>query len=729
MSRIDDIAADRTPPLGTHNHLDGTDMKKAFVLLEVMNHMALVLKEAAARGHRIVVLNHKPLRESGPYRVPRELVDELIYIESWEDRPGLQRILEDLHQRYQVVGTYAGFEGTLPYEAALREMAGLPNNGADNVRFVLDKGAVRKKLYAEGLSELKSVLLSEARHWTQWRFKGSAILKPVNGTGSALCFTVSSLEELREATTKIEEAAVIDPLMKRYILDRGEFVLEEKAEGELLSLESLVYRGAIHPIGLSSRYVLAKDPVVEMGGTFPYSHPRLDEIIAKSKAIHESMKIFHGSTHVELMVPREGPIELIDFNVRFAGIESLISFNQAFGIPYEARLTDLACDIEPDLSFLERPPAFTAEVLLLPPPGTTELQELVFPPEAVFSRLFKEIGQKLTGKTDQLDHIGSFVVKADTEAEVNQKALEARRRAICNGKTLGDNINNQVIPPDMLAETPYPQEKETHVQHALQQPVAVSSTQARVDELLVRHVARHFQGEALATLQERFQKEHLVPLRGFCPPELFESIKEEASRIVERFGVARNLVLDITDGTPRHMTTVGQPIIKDHGPLIHALYFSPVLKDILSQVVGEELFTCPYAGEHYVISRLQRSGDTHGWHWDDYTYGFVLILEAPDYRDGGFVQGVPHTSWDKKNPDVHGALLKSQVNSYAFEPGDAYILKTNTTMHRVYPIRGNGRRTIVNTTWASAADLQQSITHETNDILFGGTAPGLASNQ
>jgi hypothetical protein len=89
---------------------------------------------------------------------------------------------------------------------------------------------------------------------------------------------------------------------------------------------------------------------------------------------------------------------------------------------------------------------------------------------------------------------------------------------------------------------------------------------------------------------------------------------------------------------------------------------------------------------------------------------------------------VPHTSWDKKNPDVHGALLNSQVYSYAFQPGDAYVIKTNTTMHRVYPIRGNGRRTIVNTTWASAAELQQSITHETNDILFGGAAPGLASS-
>ncbi len=140
-------------------------------------------------------------------------------------------------------------------------------------------------------------------------------------------------------------------------------------------------------------------------------------------------------------------------------------------------------------------------------------------------------------------------------------------------------------------------------------------------------------------------------------------------------------------------------------------------------MVGEELSTCPYAGEHYVISRLRKSGDTHGWHWDDYAYGFVLILEAPDYREGGFVQAVAHTAWDKRNPDVHGALLASQVRSYAFAPGDAYVIKTDTTMHRVYPIRGNAGRTIVNTTWANAADLATPKTHETNDLLFGGTGP------
>ncbi|MBA0051698.1 hypothetical protein E0L36_12570 [Streptomyces sp. AJS327] len=242
-----------------------------------------------------------------------------------------------------------------------------------------------------------------------------------------------------------------------------------------------------------------------------------------------------------------------------------------------------------------------------------------------------------------------------------------------------------------------------------------------VHGILETHFAEVFSGEALAEIQQNFQNEHVVPLRGFCPPELLKALQNEASGIMDEHGVDRSFNFDITDGTPRQMTTVGQPIIKDHGPLIDAVYFSGALKTLLTDVFGEEVFTCPYAGEHYVISRLGKSGDTHGWHWDDYTYGFILVLETPDYRDGGFVQAVPHTSWDKENPDVHGALLSSQVRSYAFQPGDAYVIKTNTTMHRVYPIRGETQRTIVNTTWASRSDLDRDMTHETNDALFGGT--------
>lgn len=241
-----------------------------------------------------------------------------------------------------------------------------------------------------------------------------------------------------------------------------------------------------------------------------------------------------------------------------------------------------------------------------------------------------------------------------------------------------------------------------------------------VDRILSEYLENNFTEKKIEELRAYFLTHSVVPLRQFIPPVLFSALKEEAENIVTAHGVARDFNLEITDNTPRHMTTVGQPVISELGSIIPAMYDSKVLIDIASRIVGEQVFECPYLGERYVLSSLSRSGDTHGWHWDDYAMGMVWVLEAPHPKDGGFVQCVPNTSWDKTNPDVHGAMLQQPIYSYAFEPGDAYIIRADTTMHRVYPIRGEGKRLIVNTTWAFADDLKRSMTHETNDVLFGG---------
>jgi hypothetical protein len=252
-------------------------------------------------------------------------------------------------------------------------------------------------------------------------------------------------------------------------------------------------------------------------------------------------------------------------------------------------------------------------------------------------------------------------------------------------------------------------------------PDSLSTVRApEVNDLLAAHWAGKFSAGRLPGFSRRFAAEHVVVLPGVCPPELTEAIRAEACGIIDRHGTSHRRVFAITDNTPRNMTTAGQPIIKEEGPLIDAFYFAPALLRLTSAVVGEQLHTCPYAGEHYVISRLAASGDTHGWHWDDYSYGIILVLEAPGYREGGFVQAVAGTSWNKQDPDVYGALLSGVVRSYALEPGDAYLIKTDTNMHRVVPIRGQGRRTIVNMTLASTADLTRPMTHETNDVLFSG---------
>jgi hypothetical protein len=418
--------------------------KKAFVLLEMMNAMLVVAEQAKARGYTVVALNHDPLCGSGPFAVPSGLVDEVVHVESWADDAAVGLLVKDLAERYQVVGTHSVFEATLPHQAALRELAGLPTTTVNNVRRVLDKARVRAKLYAEGLSALRSATLDEALGWTTWPYAGAAVLKPANGTGSALCFEVCSLAELHDAAATARAADVVNPLMHDYIRAHGGFVVEERARGELLSVESMVHRGKVNFVTLTGRYVLAADHVVEQGTQIPYHHPYLERIVARSEELHRSLEIHHGGTHLEVMVDGDGTVELIDFNARPAGFASPVATGEAFGVDFAAVLTDVGCGIEPDLSFVRRGSRFAVEMVVLPPPGATVFHDIEFPPGCIAARATKKYGQRLTGRADQLDAVGMFIVTGDTASQAHQAGLRARREVRFNGQPLGDNPNNEL---------------------------------------------------------------------------------------------------------------------------------------------------------------------------------------------------------------------------------------------------------------------------------------------
>ncbi|GGN22664.1 hypothetical protein FHR83_005590 [Actinoplanes campanulatus] len=424
-------------------------MTTSFVLMEMMNPMLLVAQEAKRRGMKIVVLNHSPLQTVGPYAVPDGVVDEYIHIQSWADDAAVQAIVRDVHDRYEVAGTYAGAEPTLPYDAMLRELAGLPHNDPGQLRRILDKRWVRRRLFDNGLSELRSASLAEALSWDAWPFRGRAVMKPANGTGSALCFLVGTLDELHAAVARAGQVTIANPFMREYIQGADDFVVEAEAHGELLSVESVVVRGEVRSIGLMGRYVLASDPVVEAGFQFPYPHPRLLEIFAKAKQVHECLGFRHGATQIEMMVPESGPIELIDFNPRLAGTASIVLFSQAYDTRYEQVLTDIGCGQQPDLSFLAATRRFAGEMLLLPPPEATRFDSIEFADGTICHRLPKAPGTELSGRADQLDSVGMFVITAASAPELHEAALRARRDTRVNGRPLGENVNN------VLAWSPY----------------------------------------------------------------------------------------------------------------------------------------------------------------------------------------------------------------------------------------------------------------------------------
>jgi len=411
---------------------------RTFVLFEMQGFQVRVAEEAKRRGYHTVVLNHDPLRTSGASAVAPGVVDEYVHVESWSDVDAVRALVRDVAKRHDVAGVHSAFEPTQRYAIELRVYFGLPHNTVADTLLALDKVQVRRRLYEAGLTELRSAELTDALGWDTWRFDGPAVLKPANGTASVLCHVVDSLDGLRAAAAQVRSARIPNALMHDYVTAHGEFVLEEQARGELLSVESLVSGGRLRHVGLTGRYLLAADPVVEQGLFLPYAHPREAEIRAAAERFHECLNITEGATHLEVMVPDEGPVELIDFNLRFAGLGSIVLASEVYGLPFAGFLTDLALGEEPDLPALAADHKYAVDVAVMPPPGVTELHDLTLPPDTLAHRVTKKIGGPLRGSNAQIDTVAWFVVTGATAAEAHRNALAARAATILNGEPLGD---------------------------------------------------------------------------------------------------------------------------------------------------------------------------------------------------------------------------------------------------------------------------------------------------
>lgn len=225
--------------------------------------------------------------------------------------------------------------------------------------------------------------------------------------------------------------------------------------------------------------------------------------------------------------------------------------------------------------------------------------------------------------------------------------------------------------------------------------------------------------EQIQDLQREFFANGLVRLPKLLIPDDQDKVRNEAIALLERDGRRRDFDMAQTENTPRHMRNVGGVEIIRDCPLFCNLYDDPVLRNFISGIIGEPALTCPYEMERMIITSLQKQGDTHGWHWDDYSIALVWILQAPSIDCGGLVQCIPHTRWNRAEPNILKHMVTSPIHSHYFNSGEAYLMQTRETLHRVYPIVKEGHeRIILNFAFATAFDIKHANHHETVDALW-----------
>lgn len=239
----------------------------------------------------------------------------------------------------------------------------------------------------------------------------------------------------------------------------------------------------------------------------------------------------------------------------------------------------------------------------------------------------------------------------------------------------------------------------------------------QLDEQLQKHYDA-IPDEYFIERADQLSREGYTKLTEILTVELMRELSREVVQIMDKSARRINIQIEVTDNSPRKMETINFDAISKLGVTVPALYYSNQMREFLSLITRHHVYDCPYDSERLTGTRQTRAGDTHGWHWGDHQYALIFIIKAPEIDCGGMLQCVPHTTWNKENARIHEILAECEINTYYHATGEIYFFKTDTTLHRTYPLEKDCERIILNFTFSGPNDMLKSNTHETMTAIF-----------
>lgn len=407
------------------------------LFLEPKGTILEIIRAAHKRGFNVIALTteRKLIYEAPePYSSAVDCISQTIDISSWEDHNRVLDICSNLHRENKIVGVYAGMDTCAVIGAKVRRMLGLPTSDPKCLETTLNKFLMRTKLRESGLSQLKSIHGDEADQWTDWKFCASAYFKPLHGFFSAYVERCEHFEDFVSARTRWTEGNNSDPgYVRRYVQSGGSYHLEQAIDGELLSVEGFSQNGEFQSLGLLSRILYSKNPVVEMGSCFPYPHELESKIVELVSKAHQVLGLTEGPSHTEVIVAKDGRIEIIDLNPRFVGAEVLQSINCAYGISVQETLLDYALG-KPIPRVPTQQNRYSCLQYFLSPP-LDSLKEVRLPDsrEVNFSTSFIKPGTRNLGGNRQLDYLGCYLTVMPTFQQALDQSLKLREQILVNG--------------------------------------------------------------------------------------------------------------------------------------------------------------------------------------------------------------------------------------------------------------------------------------------------------
>jgi hypothetical protein len=227
----------------------------------------------------------------------------------------------------------------------------------------------------------------------------------------------------------------------------------------------------------------------------------------------------------------------------------------------------------------------------------------------------------------------------------------------------------------------------------------------------------------VARLHNTFVEADAVHLPELLPELAHAALTTAAGALHDQMH-SRAFVMPVF-GTPRVMSVLGARSLVPSVPMVRELYQATL--PLVQRIVGAPVYPCTHPEESTVLNRLDGRCATHGWHRDDPAFALTIVLIAPPAGTGGVVEYLPR--WQAAcahrgiTPDVPidagVEVLRADglVRAIPLSASDAYLLRADTSLHRVTPLLCAGTsRVVLSLAFQDSLDTQYE---GTADLLYG----------
>ncbi|HSY16330.1 MAG TPA: hypothetical protein VK816_10105 [Jatrophihabitantaceae bacterium] len=239
-----------------------------------------------------------------------------------------------------------------------------------------------------------------------------------------------------------------------------------------------------------------------------------------------------------------------------------------------------------------------------------------------------------------------------------------------------------------------------------------------ISDAIDRHLSSAEMRSRLPEFRASYARYDYVEIDEFMPADIWRHALDELEELFESRSQRRDVLIPQSANTPRRYSNVDRDSLAAGSVVIPEIFRSTALYQLLESIVGEQVLPVPYLPEEFIASRLSSAGDVHGWHWDDYTWALVWIFRMPAEQDGGQLEYVSRVPWNRDDPQIERLVARGPLVRRRPRVCSAYLLKADTALHRVAPLKRDAERMIVCYSFAAETDLAREVDHSSMAALY-----------